>query len=98
MFEFLLDTTNIPSYQTIYFTILAGLMVKYLWDWNLQATVNEEFFAYEQIDIQASITTININVQKYNIPILHWICKNIRKRLESAVDDPEKPNSSEFTH
>ncbi|MFT8323550.1 MAG: hypothetical protein ABF649_22075 [Bacillus sp. (in: firmicutes)] len=95
MFEFIIDITNIPSYQTIYFTILVGLMVKYFWDWNLQNTVNDKFLASESsINFQANIATININVQKYNTPILHWICKNIRKRMQSSVDDPEKPNSS----
>ncbi|MGP7815861.1 hypothetical protein [Niallia sp. 01092] len=98
MLEFLLDITTIPSYQTIYFTILVGLMVKYFWDWNLQTTVNENVIASESsINFQASIATININVQKYNSPILHWICKNIRKRTKSSADDPEKPNSSYLT-
>ncbi|WP_445487121.1 hypothetical protein [Niallia sp. 03133] len=94
MFEFLIDITNIPSYQTIYFTILVGLMVKYFWDWNLQTTVYHHSLASEgSINFQASISTININVQQYNTPILHWICKIIRKRTQCPVDDPEKPNS-----
>jgi hypothetical protein len=91
MFEFLIDLTNIPSYQTIYITVMIGLMVKYFWDINLQITVNDEFIASDGLYLQRVVTTVNFNVQKYNTPILQWICKNIRKRMESSADDPEKP-------
>ncbi|KLV25061.1 hypothetical protein ABW02_16620 [Niallia circulans] len=92
MIDLLLDLTFFPSYQTVYYTFLVGLVLKYLWDWNIKTTVQQEFFATdEKLSLDVSITTINMNVQKYNTPILHWIVKNIRKRIESSHDDPEKP-------
>ncbi|CAI9385996.1 MULTISPECIES: hypothetical protein [Bacillaceae] len=95
MIDLLLDFTFFPSYQTVYYTFLVGLVLKYLWDWNIKTTIQQEFFATEQkLSLDVSITTINMNVQKYNTPILHWIVKNIRKRIESSHDDPEKPNFS----
>jgi len=93
MIDFLIDLTNIPSYQTIYITILVSLMVKYFWVTNVQTTVSYNEALEQHIHFQASIAIINLNVQQYNTPILHWICKNIRKRVKSSVDDPEKPNS-----
>ncbi|MCM2980241.1 hypothetical protein CHH55_03840 [Niallia circulans] len=98
MIDLLLDLTFFPSYQTVYYTFLVGLVLKYLWDWNIKTTVQQEFFATdEKLSLDVSITTINMNVQKYNTPILHWIVKNIRKRIESSHDDPEKPISSFVT-
>ncbi|MDR4315135.1 Uncharacterised protein [Niallia circulans] len=95
MIDLLLDLTFFPSYQTVYYTFLVGLVLKYLWDWNIKTTVQQEFFATdEKLSLDVSITTINMNVQKYNTPILHWIVKNIRKRIESSHDDPEKPITS----
>ncbi|AYV66440.1 MULTISPECIES: hypothetical protein [Niallia] len=95
MIDLLLDLTFFPSYQTVYYTFLVGLVLKYLWDWNIKTTVQQEFFATDQrLSLDVSITTINMNVQKYNTPILHWIVKNIRKRIESSHDDPEKPITS----
>ncbi|MFP3723021.1 hypothetical protein SFC57_13445 [Niallia circulans] len=92
MIDLLLDLTFFPSYQTVYYTFLVGLVLKYLWDWNIKTTVQQEFFATdEKLSLDVSITSINMNVQKYNTPILHWIVKNIRKRIESSHDDPEKP-------
>ncbi|HWJ80573.1 MAG TPA: hypothetical protein VNR61_21115 [Niallia sp.] len=92
MIELLLEVSNLPSYQTLYFTVLAGLMLKHFWDWNVKTTVNDEFInTEERFSISVSITIINMNVQKYILPILHWICKNIRKRIISSHDDPEKP-------
>ena len=62
---------------------------------DIKTTVQQEFFATDQrLSLDVSITTINMNVQKYNTPILHWIVKNIRKRIESSHDDPEKPITS----
>ncbi|MEK4972541.1 hypothetical protein NSQ89_09235 [Niallia sp. FSL R7-0648] len=98
MIDLLLDLTFFPSYQTVYYTFLVGLVLKYLWDWNIKTTVQQEFFATdEKLSLDVSITTINMNVQKYNTPILHWIVKNIRKRIESSHDDPEKPITSFVT-
>jgi hypothetical protein len=98
MIDLLLDLTFFPSYQTVYYTFLVGLVLKYLWDWNIKTTVQQEFFATdEKLSLDVSITTINMNVQKYNTPILHWIVKNIRKRIESSHDDPEKPIPSFVT-
>lgn len=95
MIDLLLDLTFFPSYHTVYYTFLVGLVLKYLWDWNIKTTVQQEFFATDQrLSLDVSITTINMNVQKYNTPILHWIVKNIRKRIESSHDDPEKPITS----
>lgn len=92
MIDLLLDLTFFPSYQTVYYTFLVGLVLKYLWDWNIKTTVQQEFFATdEKLSLDVSITSINMNVQKYNTPILHWIVKNIRKRIKSSHDDPEKP-------
>ena len=95
MIELLLDLSNLPSYQTLYYTVLLGLMLKLLWDWNVKSTVYDEFInAEEQFSINISINTKNLNVQKYILPILHWICKIIRKRIQSSKDDLEKPHSS----
>ncbi|KAB7671136.1 hypothetical protein [Bacillus sp. B1-b2] len=92
MIELLFDLSNLPSYQTLYYTVLLGLILKHFWDWNLKASVQNEFInTDEQFSLHVSINAINMNVKKYNIPILHWICKNIRKRIQSSHDDLEKP-------
>lgn len=93
MFEFILDVTSIPSYQTIYFTVLAGLMVKYFLDWNFHFTLTENTIKSDNIDFQHTFTYINRNVESYSNNILFWICKNIRKRTKSTLDDPENHNS-----
>lgn len=88
MLDFFMDASNIPADYAIYVSFILGLMIKFLWVWNIQYSFHESLNDTKSLD---SITIIPPKHLKNNLqwnPLLHWITKCIRKK-DGLSDDPD---------
>lgn len=92
MTDFIYDISNIPADYTIYVSFLLGLIVKFLWIWNIEYhcidSINDSYDT-------SSPASHSLQQMKYYVivnPFLTRITRCIRKK-ESPGDDPEGLNS-----
>ncbi|MFO1443777.1 hypothetical protein KDN24_11255 [Bacillus sp. Bva_UNVM-123] len=88
MTDFFNDISNIPAEYTIYVTFLLGLIVKFLWIWNI-----EYHFTNSMTDPHNIASPVNQSLQrmKYYVIVntfLSWFIKCIRKK-EGSNDDAD---------
>lgn len=88
MLDFFMDVSNIPADYAIYVSFILGLMIKFLWVWNIQYSFHDSLNDTKKLD---SITIIPPQQLKNNLqwnPLLNWITKCLRKK-DSLSDDPD---------
>ncbi|MBU8878346.1 hypothetical protein BGM26_05005 [Bacillus sp. FJAT-29790] len=96
MLDFLMDISNIPAEYTIYGTFMIGLIIKFLWVWNI------EYHFIDSLNDPHEVSKANIPKQQIkhylaSSILLNWITKCIRKK-EGPGDDPEVISSLLLTY
>ena len=88
MLDFFMDASNIPADYAIYVSFILGLMLKFLWVWNIEYTFYNSLNDTDKLD---SIIIIPLQHMKNHLewnPHLIWIAKYIRKK-DGSGDDPD---------
>lgn len=97
MTQFINDISNIPAEYTIYVSFLLGLIVKFLWIWNIEYHFIDSINDAHNISSPANSSFQQLKYYVLVNPFLTWITKCIRKK-EGPGDDPEAVNSILLTY
>ncbi|MFE8694797.1 hypothetical protein ACFYKT_00330 [Cytobacillus sp. FJAT-53684] len=89
MIEFFIDISNIPAEYSIYVSFLLGMMVKYIWVWNIEYHFIDSINNERDLDTSINHPHLQLIYFKYRNPLLIWITKCIKNKEGTTGDDPE---------
>ena len=96
MLDFFMDTSNIPADYAIYVSFILGLMMKYLWEWNIQYSFHDSLNDTHRLDSNVIIQIKHLGINVQMNPLLIWMSKCTRK-IDDQSDDPDSDNSCQLS-
>ncbi|MEH7124261.1 hypothetical protein V7127_13640 [Bacillus sp. JJ1773] len=88
MLDFLMDASNIPADHAIYVSFILGLIMKFLWVWNIQYSFYDSINNTDRLDSNTIIPIQHLRMNVQRNPFLIWISKCARK-IDDQSDDPD---------
>ncbi len=87
-----MDAFNIPADYAIYVSFILGLMMKFLWVWNIHYSFHDSLNDTNRMDSNTIAPIQQLTMNDYWNPLLNWISKCTRKK-DDQCDDPDSNSS-----
>lgn len=88
MLELFLDASNIPAEHSIYVSFIVGLMLKFMWVWNLEFHFYDSLHQTNHEDSLYIFPIKRINNNTHINLFLTWFTKCVRKK-QNLSDEPD---------
>ncbi len=90
MFQILIDHSDVNTLNALYLSIYLGLILKYLWSWGVEYTLNETSSYAKNTKMIRPLFFYKKKSSLYRNIVLTRIVKYIRRK-ECPQDDSEEP-------